>query len=776
MGWSIGKRRIRFKLVPQADLAAAGADSAEWSATDNDPQFRLEWTGSAALEAGWYEFSFVARVHSGVLDGPCLYPDYGDGPSEAQRIDLRQEELSDGVRCESIVCFSKPVFGLRFDPSRMSCRFVVRDCHLIAHSRLTAAAWMIREIAGRPSGVRTSPRTLVRASLGILTEFARRLVTRGPREAGGWLHAQWSDRLDRSDQRYLAWVRDFDVLANSDREAMRREMSRWSVFPLISVVLPVYNPPERWLRRCLDSVLEQIYPHWELCIANDASPAPHVRRVLDEYALRDPRIRVVHREVNGHICAASNSALALAKGDFVALLDHDDELAEHALFAVAAALRKHPQAQVLYSDEDKINEEGRRFDPYLKPDFSLELLRGHNMISHLGVYRRSLLDELQGFKPGTEGSQDYDLALRAVERLRPDEIVHIPQVLYHWRAISGSTALGPQEKDYAHVAARRAIAEHLARVGHRGEVLPLPPYTGNWRVRLAPIRNPLVSIIIPTRNGLEYLKRCLDSIERRTDYPAFEIIVVDNGSDEPAVLSYLQECASARSVHVVRLDEPFNFSRINNVAVESSRGEILLFLNNDTEIRDASWLSELVSHAVRPDVGAVGGLLIYPDGRIQHAGIVLGLGADRIAGHAYHFRMRGYPGDKCRALLVQAMSAVTAACMAVSREKFLAVGGFDERLAVAFNDVDLCLRLTARGWHTVWTPNIDVVHHESVSRGSDLSPERRAAYEKECAYMRKRWGAALERDPYYHPALSLDHNDFLHYVKPRGRDCRVEEE
>jgi GT2 family glycosyltransferase len=387
-------------------------------------------------------------------------------------------------------------------------------------------------------------------------------------------------------------------------------------------------------------------------------------------------------------------------------------------------------------------------------------------LNHFGVYQLALVRDVGGFREGYEGSQDYDLAFRCIERVGRDQVVHIPRVLYHWRAIEGSTAHRSSEKNYAHVAAKKAIDAHFERQGISAEIAPIMD-TGNWRVRYhLPEPEPSVSIIVPTRNGGETLRRCLDSIRERTDYSNYEIVIVNNQSDEQVTIDLLEQESRREHRQVIFFDEPFNFSRLNNVAALQSTGEVLLFLNDDTEVITAGWLRELVSLAIQPGVGAVGAMLYYPDNRIQHAGVVLGIGG--VAGHAYPRKPRGHPGDKCRALLVQEMSAVTAACLAVKRDRFDDISGFDESLAVAFNDIDLCLRLSQKGYHNIWTPNAELYHYESLTRGLDTDPSKRRRFEGECDAMRERWGDMLLNDPYYHPALSLDHCDFITYSSPRN--------
>lgn len=554
---------------------------------------------------------------------------------------------------------------------------------------------------------------------------------------------------------YDAWVRQHDTLSESDRAAIVRHAGTFSYRPHFSVVMPVFNAPERWLRAAIESVRAQIYTEWELCIADDASTEAHVRPVLEEYARMDSRIQVVFREMNGHISAASNSALALACGEFIVLLDHDDELPPHALYMVAHALNENPHLDLIYSDEDKIDERGLRYGHYFKPDWNPDLFCGQNLVSHLGVYRTSLVREIGGFREGYEGSQDWDLALRASERIPTKHIYHIPHVLYHWRAIEGSAALGEDEKPYAADAAERLLRDHLARTGQEGEVTRLA--CGHFWVRHALASPaPLVSIIIQARNGLGVLRRCIGSIQAKTVYAAYELLVVANPSDDLETLAYLRGLESAGDARVLCYDAPFNYPAINNFAAREARGEYLCLLNNDIEVLSGDWLGEMVSQAVRPGIGAVGALLYYPNDTIQHAGVVLGMGG--VAGHSYLRYPKGTSGYMNRACLVQNLSALTAACLVVSASIYHQVGGMDaENLPVAFNDVDFCLRVVERGYRNVWTPFAELYHHESATRGYEDTPEKRQRFQKELEYMRQRWGHLLERDPCYNPNLSLDH-------------------
>lgn len=563
---------------------------------------------------------------------------------------------------------------------------------------------------------------------------------------------------------YSKWIRDFDTITELDREVMATQLDRFVEMPLISIIMPVYNPNADWLREAIDSVRNQIYTKWELCIADDASPNPEIRSILQEYSLIDSRIKVEYRKDNGHISAASNSALKIASGDWVALLDHDDTLPEHALFWVVQSINNNSEIRLIYSDEDKINEASQRFGPYFKCDWNPDLFYSHNMFSHLGVYQMKLVREVGGFRIGFEGSQDYDLALRCIERVQPSQIHHIPRVLYHWRMHAESTASSADAKPYAMIAGERAINDHLSRLGVNAKV-DLQAF--GYRVRHAlPVNPPLVSLIIPTRNGLDLLRRCVDSITRKTTYTNYEILIVDNGSDDPATLKYLKSISSQPNISVIRDDRPFNYSALNNGAVRVAKGEVIGLVNNDIEVISADWLSELVSHALRPEVGAVGAKLLFPDDTIQHAGILLGITG--IAAHAHKGFPRNAHGYFSRANLTQSFSAVTGACLVVRKYVYELVGGLNETdLAIAFNDVDFCMRLTEAGYRNIWTPYAELYHHESATRGYEDSPEKAARFKKEVEYMEKR--LAKREDPAYSPNLTCTGSDFSLAWPPRTK-------
>ena len=579
-------------------------------------------------------------------------------------------------------------------------------------------------------------------------------------------HSQVTNSVDFDRNDYAEWICRYDTLTDEARVTMRARIEFFPHRPLISVVMPVYNPPLNMLEDAIRSVQGQLYPYWELCIADDASTSKDIRPILERYAKEDSRIKVVFREKNGHISAASNSALQLANGKWVALLDHDDLLSEHALFWMAEAINQEPDVQMIYSDEDKIDEVGRRFEPYFKCDWNVDLFYSHNMFSHLGVYRTELLHEIGGFKLGMEGSQDYDLALRCIERIEPNQIHHVPHVLYHWRMHAESTAHFADAKPYAMLAGERTLNEHFQRrkIDAKAELIGY-----GYRIRYSlPDTPPLVSLIIPTRNGLVLLRKCVESILQKTTYPNYEILIVDNGSDDPATLEYFIDLKAEARVRVVRDDRPFNYSALNNAAAKLARGEVLGLLNNDLKVISPEWLSEMVSIALQPGRGAVGAQLWYPGETLQHGGVILGLGASRVAGHAHHQMPKGQHGYFGRASLINSFSAVSAACLVIRKAIYEEVGGLNETdLQVGFNDVDLCLRLREKGYRNVWTPYAEFYHHESATRGYEDTPEKIARFDKEVQYMKQRWGDLLLHDPAYSPNLTLDHEDFSLAWPPR---------
>lgn len=564
---------------------------------------------------------------------------------------------------------------------------------------------------------------------------------------------------------YAAWIRRYDTLRPNDRRAIRAEIERFPFKPLISIVMPVYNPVPADLRAAIESVRAQLYPRWELCVVNDASPSEQADRILTRYARRDRRIKVRRRPVNGGIAIASNDALGLATGEFVALLDDDDVLVPAALFFVASEINAYPDVRLIYSDEDKLDVIGRRGNAHFKPDWNYTLFLAQNFFSHLGVFRSDLIKKL-GFREGFEGSQDYDLVLRCLEEVEPEQIRHIPRLLYHWRMAEKSAALNFNAKPHARAAAIKAVSEHLARKKIAAEVSSSGDEDFRRIRYLLPNDSPRVTIIMPTRDLVERLRPCVESILTKTTYPNFELLVIDNDSKDAEALDFLSQIATRPSVRVLRLAGEFNFGQLNNFGVAQVESEFVALLNNDLSVITPGWLEEMVSQGLRPGIGAVGARLLYPDDRIQHAGVILGGGG--IAAHAHKGLARSNHGYFSRAILAQELSAVTAACLVVRQKVYQEVNGFEEEhLKIAFSDVDFCLRLRQRGYRIVYTPYAEFYHHESASRGLEDTVRKNQRFEAEIRYMRETWGESLQFDPAYNPNLSLASADFTLAFPPR---------
>ncbi len=564
-----------------------------------------------------------------------------------------------------------------------------------------------------------------------------------------------SELPQSEDTQYQKWLNK-NYPRTADLCKMTETLSVFHRKPVISVIVPVFNTPKHFLRAAIESVLQQIYPHWELCIADDASSEPHIKEILKEYLGRDERIKVIFRNENGHISRASNTALKLATGEFVALLDHDDVMTPDALYEVVLMLNRFPDADMIYSDEDKIQDDGQLRDPFFKPDWCPDSFLSRMYTAHLGIYRRRLIEKVGGFRVGYEGSQDYDLVLRLTEET--DKIFHIPKVLYHWRIHDNSTASSLANKNYATDAAKKAISEALSRRNESATVLPAPG--GYHLVRYAIQDFKLVSIIIPTKNLGNTLDTCLKSIFEKTKYPHYEVILIDNGSTETKALEVINKwnVKEPSRLKCEPLNIPFNYSKLNNYAVKRSNGDYLLFLNNDTEVLREDWIDAMVEQAQRPCIGAVGGLLLYPDDTIQHAGVISGIGD--VAGHSHKYYPANANGYFGQIQTINNYSAITAACLMCRRDVFDKVGGFEEELTVAFNDVDFCFKIVEQGYRNIYLPHVVLYHHESKSRGYEDTAEKLFRANDEVKYMQRKWLDKIGRDPCYNPNLTGKTEDY----------------
>lgn len=559
-------------------------------------------------------------------------------------------------------------------------------------------------------------------------------------------------KLDRKSQiDYQRWLRR-NRLKRTDISAARKQIEQFVIRPTFSIIMPVYNVEAKWLEKAIESVRQQIYPDWELCIADDASTQPHIRPLLDEYSKLDPRIKVVFREENGHISAASNSALELATGEYIALLDNDDELTIDALFENAKLINSHPEADFIYSDEDKIDMQGTLSGPFFKPDWSPDYFHSTMYTCHLGVYRTKLIQEINGFRSEYDGAQDYDLVLRVVEKTQ--NIYHIPRILYHWRMIPSSAASGAQAKPWAYKAGWKALESMLERSPYSGfverEISP-----GTYQVRRKIVGNPLISIIIPSAGKTKQnaqgeicvLENCIRSIESLSSYKNFEIIVVD-GYDIPS--STLDLIESPR-LNIIRCSEVFNFAARINQGVAQAQGKFLLLLNDDTEVITPDWIESMLEFAQQTEIGAVGAKLLFPNGNIQHVGVAI---VEGNAGHVFYNFPGNHPGYYNSNLVNFNYLAVTGACLMMRRELFDDLGGFDEEFPLNYNDVDLCLKAHQAGYRNVVTPFAQLIHYESVSRGKGVQPGEW----KKLNYKWEQYLNHLGHDPYYNPNFTYPPN------------------
>lgn len=557
------------------------------------------------------------------------------------------------------------------------------------------------------------------------------------------------ERFEPEEVPYGPW---YEAYVPSQEVLEKQKKHKFSRAPLISVVVPAYRTPEAFLRQMIESLEKQTYSNWELCIANGSPDDEGMHRVLEAYAKKDPRIRYKDLKENLGISQNTNEAFAMAKGEFIGLLDHDDLLAPNALYEVAKVIEKEKETDLIYTDEDKVTTDlSEHFQPHLKPDFNLDLLRANNYICHFCLVKREIVEKTGGFRKEFDGAQDYDFIFRCVELA--EKIHHIPEILYHWRTHKASTADNPASKMYAFDAGKRAIEAHLERMGVKGTVSHTPDL-GFYRVTYPVKGSPLVSVIIPNKDEKETLESCINALKNHTAYKNFEIIIIENNSNSKEIFDYYRELSQEENIHLLKWKKEFNYAAINNFGVRHAKGEYLLFLNNDVTPISENWMEEMLGVCQRPEVGVVGAKLIYPDHTIQHAGCVIGIGG--IAGHLFVDMPSNRTGYLHKASLMQDMSAVTAACMMMKKSVFEKAGGFTEELAVAFNDVDLCLKVRREGCLVVYNPYAQLFHMESKTRGAEDSEEKMRRFQKEIEYMRCNWIDILKNgDPYYNKNLSL---------------------
>lgn len=575
----------------------------------------------------------------------------------------------------------------------------------------------------------------------------------------GW--KKYCDRIKKrfqdTEEVYNVWRKKY--IPNA-RKLKKQRAEKLDYEPCISIIVPTYKTPEKFLKEMIDSVRNQSYENWELCIGDGSVTEDTVKNVVESYQKKDKRIKMLCLSENLGIAGNTNAALSSATGDYIALLDHDDILAPDALYEVVKWMNEHykDETDVIYTDEDKVSFDLKDyFEPHFKSDYNLDLIRSNNYICHLFVAGKSIVDQVGGFRKEYDGSQDYDFILRCIEQSK--HVEHVPKVLYHWRCHPGSTAANQESKMYCYEAGKRAIEDHLKRMGEDDCQVVMTEHLGFYHV-IYPIREQKkVSIIIPNKDQKEILERCIESVIQKTDYKNYEIIIVENNSTTNEIFEYYKTIEQRENIRVVIWKDKFNYSAINNFGVRYANGEYLLFLNNDIEVIRENWLSEMLANVQRKEVGIVGAKLLYPDNMVQHAGVIIGMGG--IAGHP----LSRHPADDCgyfaRGIIQQNLNAVTAACMLTKKEVYEKVKGFEEKLAVAFNDIDLCLKVRKAGYLIVYDPEALLYHHESISRGKEDTLEKRNRFEGEVDYMAKKWKDVLEKgDEYYNPNLSLLSGNF----------------
>jgi GT2 family glycosyltransferase len=698
---------MNIQISPLDNLVKCPDEEYEWVATNMDPQFLIGPVDS--LKGREIRISLKLRASKKITFGPKLYWDDGvGGLSESNSQDFLLN--TDGFYSANLK-IPDNVTLIRLDPLGISCKFSLEN-------------FLLNESAvGSDSNLRIIQKS------------------------------------------YNDFIENFEI-KKADYPKYRKLTEQWSFRPKISIVMPAYNTPVSFLESAINSVLCQTYENWELCIVDDASTDGVIKDYATSVSSLDSRVKYIRRSANGHMGKASNTGIQSASGDYVGFLDHDDELHPMALYFIVEAFINNPQIKMVYSDEDFIGEFGGRYAPYFKCDFNYDLMLGHNMITHFMAFTKDALVQLEGFSLNHNGAQDYDLVLRAYEKFGPCSFYHVPHVLYHWRVHESSTSSSLTAKPYAHLAAMRAIKEHLERVGVDAQVEPHLEAPGCNRVKYSlPVKLPSVEIIIPTKDCLSLLQQCINSILTKSTYTNYRILIVDNGSEKEETLRYFLDLEEMQAVSVVKDGRKFNFSAINNMAVNHSNADYVLLLNNDIEVITPSWIEEMLSIGVQPNVGCVGARLWYPDNTLQHGGLIMGLGG--VAGHSHKHLPKGENGYANRAVLAQSFSGVTAACLLVARKIFLEVGGMDEKFEVAFNDVDFCLKVKSRGYRNVWTPHAELFHHESASRGYEDTPEKKARFHNEAMRLNEVWGDGLHVDPYYSPSLTLGSEDFGYAWPPR---------
>jgi len=728
------RRDMDAAITPEGDIEVLSEARGEYKAIGKEPRFRLEF--SLPPQAGWYYLEAALVRNNGSREA-FIEVDAAGGRSEIPI----PTNLRGSVR--EVFCLSGGVTCLYWHPTKAAGYFSQSRLQIHRISSIESffrRAYRVAYDLLRFKNIKPAARAGLSWSGAIrnLDDAYRRTVRLR------------LDRLQGID--YATFIALHDTLKSSDIRAMRGEMKRFRYRPLITLIMLVDDPHPPWFREALAAVSRQVYLEWEILLAGNLSSAPESLAITEEVCRSDSRVRLVPGQGDMSASSRFNAALEHAQGEFLVKLDQHDILPPHALYCLARQLNETSDAAMIYTDHDEIDAAGMRANPCFKPDWNPDLFTSHDYIGSLCLYRTAQVRAAGGYRRGFEGAEDYDLALRYLKNTSSSGIRHVARVLCHKR--STPTRAGNRQ---AHESGKHALADYFSGTDVLVEDGPADTL---YRIRHPLSKHPpLVSIIIPTRDKLDVLRTCIESIRFKTDYTNWEMLIVDNQSVEPQTLDYLNNIRQDKRIRVLQYDRPFNYSAINNLAVQHARGEVIALLNNDVEVITSNWLTEMVSQAIRPEVGAVGAKLLYPDGTVQHAGIVLGIGG--IAGHAHRFLAGDAHGYCHRAVVAQNYSAVTGACLLVRRKLYQEVGGLnDKHFHVAFNDVDFCLKLVASGYWNIFSPYALLYHHESISRGVDDSLEKREISLREFDCMKDHWGSKLSSDVAYNNNLTVDSGSF----------------
>jgi len=736
------RKRVAVRLTPQANVAEIDEMAGEYKAMSEEPSFHIEIEPLFA-KGGWFYLEAALVRHTGDREA-SLFGRGGDNEGSAFEIPI-PSNLRGTVR--EVFYLPGPVVSLSWAPMRATGFF--SQSQLLIH-RISAVESFLRRSQRVVLALLSLRGSRVEARHGLTLQGAATNMQRA------YLHTARLQIQRYRGHDYAEFIARHDAIKPSELEAMTTSIQEAGAQPLVSLLMQVHDTQTVFFTEMLGSIQSQSYRHWELVLNIDESASDECRKVLEAARREDSRIVVVRAHDRACKEVGLNALLQRITGDFFAVLGQHDLLPKHALLCISSAIQSQSNVVVVYADNDCMDADGLRHAPHFKPDWNPDYFTSFDYMANLRLWHTETVRRLGGFRLGLDGAECYDLTLRCIASCGQQKILHVPRVLYHQRDIitADKGALGSLHEPRVGDAGLRALSDHFSL----GAIVEAGAMPGIYRVRHpVPSPAPLVSIIIPTRDKVDILKACVESVQNNTDYTAWEVLIVDNGSLELQTLAWFEEAQDDARIRVISYPGPFNYSAINNFAVRHAKGEVIVLLNNDIEVISRDWLAEMVSHVLRPEIGAVGAKLLYPNDMVQHAGVVLGIGG--VAGHVHRYLGGTEPGYYFRAIATQNYSVVTAACLAIRKAEYEQVGGLDaDNLKVAFNDVDLCLKLLQAGYRNVFTPHALLYHHESLSRGHDDTPEKKAIFEHEFGYMKTSWGKIA--DPAYNPNLSLEFEDF----------------